>query len=70
MTQTQADRERPEAFEMWVWRRMEKMSWVDKVTNTKVLQKVQEKMEYLKHSRTVKTQTMDWTHFETRITVT
>jgi len=32
-TMTKADRERLEAFEMWVWRRMEKISWADKVTN-------------------------------------
>jgi len=26
---TQADRSKLEAFEMWIWRRMEKISWVD-----------------------------------------
>ena len=31
-TLAQADRKRMEAFEMWIWRRMEKISWVDKVT--------------------------------------
>jgi len=36
---TEADRERLEAFEMWVWQRMEKISWVDKVTNVEVLRK-------------------------------
>ena len=44
---TQADREMLEAFEMWVWRRMEKLSWVDKVTNAEVLQKVQENRSIL-----------------------
>jgi len=34
---TQTDR-RLEAFEMWIWRRMEKMSWWDKVTNEDVLE--------------------------------
>ena len=34
---------RLEAFKMWVWRRMEKVSWRDKKTNEKVLQLVQEK---------------------------
>ena len=29
----QSDRRRLEAFEMWIWRRMEKISWLDKVTN-------------------------------------
>src|SRR6218665_3283300 len=32
-----------EAFEMWVWRRMEKVSWRDMKTNEEVLQLVQEK---------------------------
>jgi len=31
-----------EAFEMRVWSRIEKISWVDKVINAEVLQKVQE----------------------------
>jgi len=26
---TQADRKRLEAMEMWIWRRIEKISWVD-----------------------------------------
>jgi len=32
-----ADRRRLKAFEMWIWRRMEKISWLDKVTNEGVL---------------------------------
>jgi len=28
------------AFEMWIWRRMESISWMDKVTNEDVLRKV------------------------------
>jgi len=39
---TQADRERLSAFEMWVWRRMEKDRWVDSIINKEVLQRVQE----------------------------
>ena len=39
-TMTQADKERLEAFVMWIWRRMLKISWVDEVSNAKVLQKV------------------------------
>jgi len=35
--------QRLEAFEMWVWRRMEKTSWRDMKTNEEVLQLVQEK---------------------------
>jgi len=34
-TLTQIDRRRLEAFEMWIWRRIEKVSWLDKVTNNK-----------------------------------
>src|SRR6218665_2342472 len=33
---------RLEAFEMWVWRKMEKISWRDMKTNEEVLQIVQE----------------------------
>jgi len=43
----QADKERLEAFEMWIWRRMLKISWVDKVSNAEVLQKVQENKSIL-----------------------
>jgi len=41
-TMTQADRKRLEAMEMWIWRRMEKISWVDKVSNEEVLQRANE----------------------------
>ena len=44
---TQADKERLEAFEMWIWRRMLKISWVDEVSNAEVLQKVQENKSIL-----------------------
>ena len=36
------DIRRLEAFEMWVWRKMEKISWRDMKTNEEVLQMVQE----------------------------
>jgi len=35
-TLTQTDR-RLETFEMWIWRRMEKISWLDKVTDKEPL---------------------------------
>ena len=39
-TLTQTDR-RLEAFETWIlWRRMEKISWLDEVTNEEVLRRV------------------------------
>ena len=34
---------RLQAFEMWIWRRMEKISWKDKVRNEQVLEIVKEK---------------------------
>jgi len=34
--------DRLEAFEMWVWRRLEKVNWEDKMSNEKVLEAVVE----------------------------
>src|SRR6218665_1120894 len=31
-----------EAFEMWIWRRMESISWTERRTNEEVLKKVEE----------------------------
>jgi len=39
-TITKADRKRLEAMEMWIWRMMERISWVDKTSNEEVLQRV------------------------------
>jgi len=46
-TLTQTDRRRLEAFEMWTWRRMEKISWLDKVTNKEVLTRVSKDRQIL-----------------------
>ena len=46
-TLTQMDRDRIEALEMWIWERMEKISWMDKVTNEDVLKKVNESKNML-----------------------
>jgi len=43
----QTDRRRLEAFEMWIRRRMEKTSWLDKVTDEKVLKRVSEDRQIL-----------------------
>jgi len=54
---------RSEAFEMWIWRRMEKISWLDKVTNEEVLRIVSEDRNtglYL-----AKETSMDWPCFDT-----
>ena len=32
-----------EAFEMWIWRRIERISWTEHSTNKEVLKKVEEK---------------------------
>jgi len=45
---TQTDRRRLEAFEgMWIWKRMEKISWLDKVTNEEVLRRVSKDRQIL-----------------------
>jgi len=41
-TYRKEDIQRLEAFEMWVWRRMEKISWRDMKANEEVQQMVQE----------------------------
>ena len=46
-TLTQTDRRRLEAFEMWIWRSMEKISWFDKVTNEEALRRVNEDRQIL-----------------------
>ena len=45
-TLMQTDR-RLEAFEMWILRRMEKISWLDEVTNEEVLKRVNEVRQIL-----------------------
>ena len=41
------DRKRLESFEMWCWRRMEKISWTDHVRNEEVLLRVKEQRNIL-----------------------
>ena len=31
-----------EAFEMWIWRKMERISWTEKITNEEILRRVGE----------------------------
>jgi hypothetical protein len=38
-----ADQKHLESFEMWCWRRMEKLSWTDRVRSVAVLQRVERK---------------------------
>ena len=60
-TLTKTDR-RLEAFEMWVLRRTEKIRWLDKVTNEKVLRRVNEDRQLLKSM--AKETLVDWPCFE------
>jgi len=41
------DQKHLESFEMWCWRRMEKISWTDHVRNEDVLLRVKEKRNIL-----------------------
>jgi hypothetical protein len=43
---------------MWCWRRMEKISWTDRVRNEEVLNKVKEERN-IQHTRTVKRRNVD-----------
>jgi len=46
-----ADQKYLESFEMWYWRRMEKISWTDYVRNEKVLLRVSEQRNILHEIR-------------------
>ena len=46
-TLREVDRKKMEAFEMWIWRQMEKISWSDKITNDDVLKRVNEERSLL-----------------------
>jgi hypothetical protein len=47
-----------DSFEMWCWRRMEKISWADHVGNEEVLQRVTEERNIL---QTIKRRKANWT---------
>jgi len=49
------DRNYVEGFEMWCWRRMETISWTDRVRNEEVLLRVKEKLNILHTRRQSKT---------------
>jgi hypothetical protein len=42
-----ADQKYLESFQMWCWRRMEKISWTDRVRNEEVLLRVKEQRNIL-----------------------
>ena len=45
------DQKQVESFEMWCWRRMEKISWTDHVRNEDVLRRVKEERNILHEIR-------------------
>jgi len=51
LTLRAADQKYLESFEMWCWRRMEKISWTDHVRNEEVLLRVQEQRNILHEIR-------------------
>ena len=58
-TISKTDMKRIEAFEMWIWRKMEKISWTANVSNSEVLNRVKAKSLYYQHDKSTKTQ-MAW----------
>jgi hypothetical protein len=48
-----------ESFEMWCWRRVERISWTDHVRNEEVLHRVKEERNIL---HTIKKRTANWIH--------
>jgi len=51
---TQADIKRLEAMEMWIWRRMEKISLVDNISHEEVLRRINETKTMLDTVRKIK----------------
>ena len=49
-----ADQKHLKSFEMWCWRRTEKISWTDHVRNEEVLLRINEQRNILHE--------MDWSH--------
>ena len=53
------DIKRLEAFEMWIWRRMEKISWTEKITNEEVWKRIEERKSLISTIRARQTKEMD-----------
>ena len=47
-TLRRSEEKRIEAFEMWIWRRMERVKWTDRIRNEAVLERVGEERMMLK----------------------
>ena len=50
-TLRETDQKRLQSFEMWCWRRMEKINWTDRVRNEEVLLRVNEQRNILHEIR-------------------
>src|SRR6218665_2305375 len=50
-TMRKEDINRLEAFEMWIWRRMERISWMERRTNDEIHQMVDEKRSLIRVTR-------------------
>src|SRR6218665_1281604 len=60
-TMRKEDIKRLEAFEMWTWRRMEKVSWTEHKTNEEILEEILETIrEERSLIRTIKTRQKKW----------
>ena len=51
------ERRYKEAFEMWIWRKMEKISWMEHITNEEVLNMVDEERDII---RTIRERQRKW----------
>jgi len=60
-TTRNVDIKRLEAFEIWTWRRMEKVSWTEHKTNDEVLETTGEERSLI-HTIKTKTKEVDRTH--------
>src|SRR3984885_9830703 len=56
-TMRKEDIKRIEAFEMWIWRRMERVSWREHTTNEEVLRRVGENRSLI---RTIRERQRRW----------
>jgi len=56
-TMRKEDIKRLEAFEMWIWRKMEKISWMEHITNEEVLNMVDEERDII---RTIRERQRKW----------
>ena len=60
-----ADQKYLESFEMWCWRRMEKISWIDHVRKEEVLLRVNEQRNILREIRKRKANGLVTSYVET-----